>query len=405
MDRLDDIGMISRLDREAWFHFVCIWALKRLSTYKPDFVIMSEAPHNHAQFLVFSICNFFKIPILKFGAVMPVPILFSYTFINGEWVKIGFNYKSSSKLDLSKELDLYIDKSLERLTKIGSTAPHLVHQMKLSNSVEFWLDNKKKILKNTFRFLKFPQKWFKTKYDYNNPYQFGEIAKRYFIKKRKIFLKNELKLNTSSKFNLSEPYVYFPLHYEPERTTLPDGGEFQDQFKTICALRETFPNDIKIVIKEHPSQFLPVRFGFKGRSPLFYSLINNLKNVYLIPENTNNSKLIMNSDFVAVISGTAGFEAALLGKKVILFGEAWFKGMPNVKMWHDFKKENSFVITKNISGIKKYFEKEIFEYGVVGFQNLSQNSRYSKFFKDEFYKDQSDNLYKSVLNFMKNYVS
>ena len=57
-----------------------------------------------------------------------------------------------------------------------------------------------------------------------------------------------------SKIDLSKKYVYFPLHFEPERTTNPDGKEFQDQFIALTKLRQIIPEDIDIVVKEHPTQ-------------------------------------------------------------------------------------------------------------------------------------------------------
>ena len=65
-------------------------------------------------------------------------------------------------------------------------------------------------------------------------------------------------------------FVYFALHFEPERTTNPDGGFFHDQFLAIIHLRKILPEDVNIFVKEHPSQFKVIDRGLKGRSPLFY---------------------------------------------------------------------------------------------------------------------------------------
>ena len=43
--------------------------------------------------------------------------------------------------------------------------------------------------------------------------------------------------------------------------------------------------------------------------------------------------LIRKSAFVATIAGTAGWEAALLGKGVIHFGVAWYSSLPGVFKW------------------------------------------------------------------------
>ena len=68
-------------------------------------------------------------------------------------------------------------------------------------------------------------------------------------------------------------FVYFALHFEPERTTTPDGDYFHDQFLALVTLRKIVPMDVLIYVKEHPSQFILKKKGSLGRSPLFYDLI------------------------------------------------------------------------------------------------------------------------------------
>ena len=46
----------------------------------------------------------------------------------------------------------------------------------------------------------------------------------------------------TSKRDLSKEYVFFPLHFEPERTSNPDGREFHDHFIVISKLRELIPS-------------------------------------------------------------------------------------------------------------------------------------------------------------------
>ena len=205
---------------------------------------------------------------------------------------------------------------------------------------------------------------------------------------------------------MSETYVFFPLHYEPERTTLPDGGKFHDQFKTICILRKLFPDNVKIVIKEHPSQFMSARFGYKGRSPIFYKLLKNINNLVIVNNDFSSQKLIKNAKYIATISGTVGFEAALLGKRVILFGETWFKNMPNVHNFEEIKSNVNKLSHKpsNLNDIKLYFKNEIKNYGLVGYQNLSTVMRYKNHFDKNFYMDQKEDLLCSVQNFITNYT-
>lgn len=126
------------------------------------------------------------------------------------------------------------------------------------------------------------------------------------------------------------PYVYFPLHYEPERTTNPDGGTFHDQLRALAQLRAFVPSSIAICVKEHPSQFNARMIGHQGRTARFYNTVTAISGVHLVAETVSSAKLILNAQAVATISGTVALEAAILGKRGLVFGGAWFDGCPNV---------------------------------------------------------------------------
>ena len=96
---------------------------------------------------------------------------------------------------------------------------------------------------------------------------------------------------------------------------------------------------MKIVVKEHPAQFMAARTGYRGRSPLFYRQLKNISGLIFLPPEARSDELIEYSMAVATISGTVGFEASCTKKKCILFGETWFKGMPNC---YDFNQLPSF---------------------------------------------------------------
>ena len=76
MDRLDLYGTFSRIDREVYFHSIIIWTLKKFSKTKPDFLLMAEAPHSHAQYLIYEICSWLDIPSFKFNRWTLAPLIF-----------------------------------------------------------------------------------------------------------------------------------------------------------------------------------------------------------------------------------------------------------------------------------------------------------------------------------------
>jgi len=114
-----------------------------------------------------------------------------------------------------------------------------------------------------------------------------------------------------------ERYVYYPLHLNPEASTMILAPNFVDQLSVIEALAKNLPFTHKLYVKEHPSML--------GRRPRgFYTAIKKYPNVRLLSSAENSLRLTRNADLVAVITGTAGWEGILMGKPVITFGQAFY---------------------------------------------------------------------------------
>jgi hypothetical protein len=125
-------------------------------------------------------------------------------------------------------------------------------------------------------------------------------------------------------------FVYFPLHYQPELTTTPLGGDSSDQLYVIERLSQNLPEGVNLVVKEHPSQFAKVLSGDQGRFSGFWGLANKLENVIICPLDTSSMSLVKRSRAVVTITGTAGWEAIVNNKPCIVFGYAWYGAFPTV---------------------------------------------------------------------------
>ncbi len=128
------------------------------------------------------------------------------------------------------------------------------------------------------------------------------------------------------------PFVYFPLHYQPERTTMPQGDMYHDQLLVIETLSASLPDGWKIYVKEHPMQWLisnKERYS-SSRYRGYYERIAAIPNVLLAPLSTDSFTLIERSKTVAAITGTAGWEALSKGKCTLLFGMPWYRDCPGV---------------------------------------------------------------------------
>jgi capsule polysaccharide export protein KpsC/LpsZ len=157
-----------------------------------------------------------------------------------------------------------------------------------------------------------------------------ERATKYFFKLFKSnVIKEYKKFETIPDFN--KKFIYIALHFQPERTTSPQGGYFVDQLLMIKTLSSALPKDWLLYVKEHPSQWKPHSSNYTGyRYPGYYAEIAKLKNAKIIPITTDNYKLIKNSEAVSTITGIPGWEAVLRGKPAFIFGYSWFMHAPGV---------------------------------------------------------------------------
>ncbi len=125
------------------------------------------------------------------------------------------------------------------------------------------------------------------------------------------------RLNRTKLVSLREldgvPYVYYPLHVEPETALQGISPEYFYQLSAIAALARDLPAGYRLAVKE--------TFGAVGRRPRdFYAQIAEFKHVVMLEPMEMGIECVRNAKAVATISGTAGFEGAVMGRPVVTFG-------------------------------------------------------------------------------------
>lgn len=154
------------------------------------------------------------------------------------------------------------------------------------------------------------------------------------------FYKYTTRLNrlVCKSIDLSANYIYFPLHLQPELTTVPLGNEYFDQALALEELHAILPPGWKIYVKENPLQTEYMRDQF------FFARVEALKNLVWVPRDYDTYTLTRSCKIVATITGTAGWEALLQNKPVIVFGSAWYKNFPKV---FAFSREMDLLLVAN----------------------------------------------------------
>lgn len=128
----------------------------------------------------------------------------------------------------------------------------------------------------------------------------------------------------------NESYAYYPLHFEPEMATLLLSPYYFNQIELIKSIARSLPLHYKLYVKEHPAM--------KNRRPRsYYRQLLKLPNVKLINPETKSFDLIRGAKLITTITGTVGWEACLLGKPVITFGEVFYNSLSGVRRIHDIE--------------------------------------------------------------------
>jgi capsule polysaccharide modification protein KpsS len=144
---------------------------------------------------------------------------------------------------------------------------------------------------------------------------------------RKILLKKIINFIQLPKDN---NYVYYPLHLEPEASTLYWAPfYFENQMAIAENIAKALPLGWYLYIKENPKMF-----GKRGIS--FYLYLKRFSNIKFISANLSGIDLIKKSKAVVTITGTSSLEAAFMGKPSFIFGDVFFDACPGVyriKQW------------------------------------------------------------------------
>ncbi len=124
--------------------------------------------------------------------------------------------------------------------------------------------------------------------------------------------------------SIEKKYAYFPLHLQPELTTTGLGGGYSDQLDAIERLSEMLPKEWLIYVKENPKQ------GHEQRAAEFFRRLAAIDKVVYVGKEVDTYWLMHHSQFVATITGTAGWESITGGKPCLIFGLAWYESLPGV---------------------------------------------------------------------------
>jgi len=299
-----DGGLLSKkLDRNEALVLVeqdCRFCELVLNEVKPDYLLikLTDRHYNH---LLHKLC---KIQGIKILMLTPTRVGFRWIICeeNDEIFYKKNKQDSSSDFRTINELQSYMDQF--NLTKD-------IHSFK-----KIYVHSKRKSL---FSYLRY----------------YGKTIPRASIRKisnsiQKMKRESFINKNFITSIDEKIPFIYFPLHSEPERALSVAAPYYTNQLAVIFNIAQSLPAGYFLYIKEHPLMKI-----LNWRSTSYYKAILNLPNVKLLHPSISSKDVIQKSSLVITIAGTTGFEALFYKKPVITFSKTGYSTIPSV---HTIKK-------------------------------------------------------------------
>lgn len=113
-------------------------------------------------------------------------------------------------------------------------------------------------------------------------------------------------------------YVYFPFHVQLDYALTTRCPEFLNQIALVDYLCSTLPSGYYLYVKEHPASIGGFRYSE------LQHLLRRHSNLLLIHPSVNSFDLTDCAQLVVTINSKAGAEAIVLGKPVVILGDAFY---------------------------------------------------------------------------------
>ena len=380
MDRLEQhIGKISYAKRKRlYLRHVKYWN-HYLDQHQINFFLSQTIPHENYDFIIYSLCKIKGIPFFCFFQTMP-----DFVFYLSDYKEYMPEIKEKYEELKSQNPDTIIwSDRAENLLKFYTSEekdPVPIYMKKTTVKFGNHISGKfNRIFSKIFSAGLYQNISKRRSWNYLG---FTILNKIYYPlagRKNRSFYKRH-----SIKPPLEAPYVYLPLHMQPELTTSPLGGPFVDQVLIAEMLSFCLPVGVKIYIKEHPRQN-----SYWGRNLDFYKDLLAIDKVEFIPTNFSSYSLIQHCIAVATVTGTAAWEAVFKGIPSLLFGHQLYQHAPGIfkiQSLEDCKKAIHQIIEHKYKPSRnelKLFLTVLDEFTINGFYNPVYKKSSSPFSDEE----------------------
>jgi len=279
----------------------------------PDYLIITTTSDHHDH-LLYEMCKKRNVKVLMLRTS-----------------RMGFRSIISEEIDEMDEFEeearggYFPDSSLEKLEELFDDHSLLKQYNKIKSNYKIPKSEKLKA------FLGFLKTGNESNKQYNN---YGKTRLKIILNgtgfrnyQRKKKLKSFMEKNFLKKLD-DTPFIYFPLHKEPERFLGIGAPYYSNQKQMIEYIAKSIPIGYKLFVRDHPSMLKTTMWA---RSIDYYREILELPNVEIIHSEFDVKKVFRKCSLVITINGTSSLEAAIRNKPSIVLVKTDFSDISSVQ--------------------------------------------------------------------------
>lgn len=324
LNRADFTGTFRLLEREVYFHSALLSVVELMTSIRPSLLVFPVSPHQFLPYVVSEVARFLGLKTLYFQpcplTLAMVPRMFEGRVEIPATATVGESSVFLELMATANQQIMKLQNSVDpRYMEIQRSRDELVR--KSGPKIRAFLLSLRWIFSE-----RFPQA-INFSGHANSGGFFRGIARVLLTRSLEKTLRNEAGTFDSWPSG-GELFAVFALHYEPERTSLPEGMPVEFQGDAIAHINALLPTNFSLVVKEHYSQQSAALRGFLGRSPLFYGAMKSYPNTSFASVQSKLTDLLHGAQVVFTLTGTVAIEAVFAGKPVGYFGSPWWEGMP-----------------------------------------------------------------------------
>ena len=327
-NRHDFTGTFRLLDREIEVRRVLLRVFSLVIERKPEVAIFDVVPHDYVSVGIEEVLKWLEIPVLFFQPSLVGPqslpaksVVDPYPYSISPWIREEFKEELSEVVQLAKSAIL-------RLEGGKGTPKVATHRRKEADALTF----RGRLRAARFTILRMVSGLHYPSVNLSSHLNLPAWFKRPLEVVLDWSLRRSLRFAIfsipSERRETKGRFALFALHYEPERTSLPEGYPFTSQIDAVIRARALLPRDIVLLVKEHFAQSAAALRGTLGRSPATYKMLEEIPGIVLVGIGARTPELLQSAECVFTMTGKIGIEAALKGTPVVFGGQPWWREIP-----------------------------------------------------------------------------